>query len=189
MRSAVNQASAAQAGANASAGMFGNLGSQAYGSLFPFLNHELNAQHTLTPQQEGELMTAAAGGAGGAESSIAGQAARRAAFTHNAAAQTGVEDAAARGKMQSLAKAGENVASQDVQLTERNKQNAARGLAGLYGVDTSAMLRSMGLMPEDINAETRAGQSGWLQNLMGILRAGGQGAAGAGALMGGIGGG
>lgn len=189
MRSAVNQASAAQSGANASAGMFGNLGSQAYGSLFPFLNQELNAQHTLTPGQEGELMTAAAGGAGGAESSIAGQAARRAAFTNNAAAQTGVEDAAARAKEQALAKAGEGAAAQDVKLTEANKQNAARGLQGLYGVDTSAMLKSMGLEPEDINAETRAGQSGWLQNLMSIMKAGGSAAGGIGSLMSGMAGG
>lgn len=171
MRSAVNQAGAAYGGAKAGAGMFGNLGAQAYGSVFPFLNQELTAQHTLTPQQEGELMTATAGGAGGAESSIAGQAARRAAFTHNAAAQTGVEDTAARMREQALAKGGEGVAGQDVNLTEQYRQNAARGLSGLYGVDTSAMLKSMGLEPEDIGAATQANKTGWFQNTTDMMRA------------------
>jgi len=183
MRAATNQASQGAAGAAASGGLFSGLASQSRNSLFPFLQQELNAQHTLTPQQEGEMMTSAAGGAGGADSALSGDAALRAARTRNTAGMSGLEDSIARAKEQALAKTGEGIAAKDVMLTQGNKQNAARGLQGLYGTDTSAMLRSMGLIPEDVNAEARAGQSGSLQNLTDILRAIGGAAGGAGTLL------
>lgn len=176
MRSAQNQGQQAASGAAASGSMFGNLASQAYGPLFSFLKGELGAQHTFTPQQQGEMMTAGAAGAGGAASALTGNAELRTARTRNSAGLTGLEDAIARSKEQAMAKQGENIAAKDAMLTEQNKQNAARGMEGLYGTDTSAMLRSMGLIPEDVNAETNAGNSGWFQNMTKLIGAfGGRG--------------
>lgn len=164
-RAAQSQAKSAFGQAQGAAGLLQGMASNASSSLLPFLTRELNAQHTLTPQQTGELMTEAAAGTGGAASGITGEAGLKSARTRNAAGLTGVEDQAARSKEQAMAKTGEGVAAKDIALTQAGRQSAARGLQGLYGVDTSGMLRAMGLEPQDINAEIKAGNSGWFQKL------------------------
>src|SRR5690348_16088830 len=111
MRAGVNQGLAAGQQATGASSIFGNRAGGAYQSIFPFLQRELTATHTLTPQQEDELMTQGAAGAGGAASSLQGELGLRQARTRNAAGGAGVLDAIARGKEQALARTGEDVAA------------------------------------------------------------------------------
>jgi hypothetical protein len=49
------------------------------------------------------------------------------------------------------------------------EQNALSGMEGLYGQNINELMSMMGLGPNEINAETNAGNSGWLQNTLGVL--------------------
>jgi hypothetical protein len=54
------------------------------------------------------------------------------------------------------------------------QQNALSGMEGLYGQNINELMSMMGLGPNEINAETNAGNSGWLQNTLGTIGALGQ---------------
>jgi hypothetical protein len=110
----------------------------------------------------------------------------QAARSRNPAGFTGALDDAARQRDKAAAGTSETVAANDAGLKQQQQQDAAKGLGGMYGDDTDAMLKSMGLQTGDINAETTAGSSGWLQNFTGVLNALGKGAQGAGSAMSGV---
>jgi hypothetical protein len=52
---------------------------------------------------------------------------------------------------------------------ESVRQSALSGMEGLYGQNINELMQMMGLGPQAINAETNAGNSGWLQNTLGIV--------------------
>jgi len=169
MRSAVSQANNAYQSAKDTGTQ---LGSEAQGigaSLTPFLTSEL-----LNPQGYGQqglsAQTAAAmGGAGGANAGLVGEANQQAATSRNAGGFQAALDNAARTRDKAAAGASEGIAANNANLQEQQRQDAASGLSKMYGTDTTGMLDAMGQENNDINAETTAGQSGWLQNAMGII--------------------
>lgn len=138
--------------------------------LLPFLRGELTASHAFSPTQLNEMLTAASAGGGGAASSLGGEAELYGARTGNTAAVPALLDKIARAKTQGLAKASEGIAAEDVNMTERNRQAGAAGLANLYGQDTGEALKAMGLQNEAINSEVKAANTGgWFRNLTDTL--------------------
>lgn len=140
-------------------------------NLTPYLTGQLlhptgYSQSDLTQQLNG-----AEAGAGGATSGIKGEADLMAARSRNPAGFTGALDNAARSRDKAAASASEGVAANNAQVKLGQQQDAAKGLSGLYGEDTDAMLKSMGLQTGDINAQTEAGKSGWLQNMNATISA------------------
>lgn len=167
-QSAQNNATAAGATAAGYGGAAAGIGS----TLSPFYSQEMKAQHGFAPGQVNELLTAAEAGAGGAAGSITGQAGLEAARTRNASGFTKSLDEAARDKDKALAGASEGIAGEDVMAAKQLNQQGAAGEAGLYGTDVGAQLKAMGQQNEDIGTAVQAGQTGWLQNMEGVLNTG-----------------
>lgn len=131
-------------------------------SLNPFYSQEMRAQHAYTPGQEGELLTNAIQGAGGAFGGAEGEINRNAARTGNATSVTKSLDEMARDKAKMAAGASEGIAAQDVMGAKQENQQGAAGLQGLYGVNTGAQLNAMKQGTEDIQGEMSA-DPGWLK--------------------------
>lgn len=121
-------------------------------------------------QGESAMLAAAEGGAGGAASGLVGQAAQRAAASRNAGGYQAALDDVARNRMKAAAGASEDIAAQNANLEQEQRQEGARGLQGLYGTDESGMLNAMNQEHSDINSEVDANNSGWLQNATAIMR-------------------
>ena len=69
----------------------------------------------------------------------------------------------------SAANASEKIAAANEQAKLGQQQQGAEGLGGMYKTDTSGMLSAMGQVAPDVNAETNANKTGWLQNTLAIL--------------------
>ncbi len=170
MRSAVNNAGKAFTGAQNTAT---DLGADAAGiksNLTPFLTDEMLHPQGLGQEGIGAETSAALGGAGGAASGLVGGAIQRAAVSRNAGGADAALDSIARERMKAAGNASENIQAQNETLKQTQRQSGADALAKMYGVDTSGMLESQGQEAGDINSQVNAGQSGWLQNTMGILK-------------------
>lgn len=183
MRSAVNQAKGAYNETNATGQNELNSASQIGESLIPGLEREANNPEGFTPEQENNMLVAGEQGAGGAESGIAGAAASRMARTRNSAGYSNVLDEAARDKTRTLSDNALGIKNQSARLGLQRQQQAQSELGGLYGTDTEAGLKAESLLPEDVNAESEAGKSGWFQNMTGLISSIGQAAGGIGKLM------
>jgi hypothetical protein len=138
-------------------------------TLIPTLNYEATGQAGLTPTQKNQMLVAANQGSGGAAGGVAGTAGLRAGIAKNSGSLSGTLDAAARARTQAASEAGLNVENKSTDIANQKQAAALSQLQGLYGTDVSAQLKAMGLVAPDVNASTTAGNSGWLQNTMGVI--------------------
>jgi hypothetical protein len=164
---------AAQAGqaASTAAGVGAQLGNEAQGelgTLSPFYSREMQAEHSLDPNQINEMLTAAGAGAGATTGAIGAQMQRQAANTGNAAGATKGLQELARDRMKANAGTSEGIASQDILGAQKLRQEGAQGEQGLYGSNLKAQLDAMGQVSGDINAQVNANKTGWLQNAEGL---------------------
>lgn len=165
MRSAVSQASQAFKNANNTSS---NLGEQAAGinsTLTPFLTSELEHPQGYSQGDTSAMLSAGMGAAGGATSGIVGQGNQEAAVSRNAGGFQAALDDASRQRAKAAAGISEGIASKNADLKQQQQQDAARGLQGMYGTDTSGMLDAAGQESGDINAQVNANKTGWLQNV------------------------
>lgn len=169
-RNAVNQASSAVNTAGSTATTLGSESQGIGANLTPFLTSEMLHPGGIGQAGLGAEESAALGGAGGAASGLTGQAMQRAAVSRNAGGYQAALADAARERDKAAAGASEGIAAGNEQLKQQQRQQGAEGLGGLYKTDTSGMLESQGQIAPDINAETNAGKSGWLQNSMAIMK-------------------
>jgi hypothetical protein len=155
---------------------YGQDAANASSQLNPFLTRELNNPQGFTQQQTGAMEGAAEAGQGGATAGLNTEADLASARDRNSGGFSGALDAAQRQSGQQLAKTSEGIAANDANLQQTQQQEAAKGLAGEQGMDQSAQLQSMGLVPQDVNAATKAyGTGDWasdLKNLGGGVNAG-----------------
>jgi hypothetical protein len=172
MRSAVNQASNAYNQANNTSATLGGEAQGIGANLTPFLTQEMLHPQGLGQQGITAETSAALGGAGGAMSAFNGEAAQRAGASRNAGGFQAALDDASRQRMKAAAGSSEGIQANNENLKQTQQQEGAKGLQGMYGTDTSGMLESQGQEANDINAETNADKSGWLQNTLGILNTG-----------------
>lgn len=164
-RAAQSASKAAEKTATSVAGQEQGASNQERSALTPFYRSEMNAEHAYSPNQINELLSAAETPLAASAATTAGKAASEAARTRNTAGYSAALDQAARDRNAAMGKVGLDVASQDVTGAQKLRQEGAEGMSSLFGVDTGAMLKAMGQVPEDINAETDAGKVGWLQNM------------------------
>lgn len=163
MKGAANTAGTVGAGYGAQAGMEG-------AQLNPFFSQEMKAQHSLTPAQMNEMLTANESGAGGAFGGAEGEMERNAATTGNATTLNKSLDEMARERAKSAAGASEGIAAQDVGGVQKLNQEGAAGLQGLYGTNVGAQLGAMKQQGTDIQDASQMNQ-GWLKPLTGLLGA------------------
>jgi hypothetical protein len=186
MRSASNAAGSAATTAGETGARLGADASGIGSTLTPFLTGELNNPQGYTQQQKSAMLSSDLGAAGGASAGITGAATNMAATSRNAGGFQAVLDDAARQRAKAGAGASERIASGSADLAQQKQQDAAKGLQGMYGTDTSGMLDASGQQAGDINAEVNANNSGWMQQATGVLSALGGAAGGAGSLMTGL---
>ncbi len=171
MRAAQSQATNLQ-GTDASTAANQNAQAQGvYTPLNSFLQNELAHPQGYSQQAMTAMLGANMAGTGGATSAITGQAALQQARTRNASGFAGALDAAQRIRGQQNAQGSEQISANNANLQNEQQQNAAQGLQGLYGTDSSNALKALGLQDSAINTEVNAGQTGWLQNATGVLKA------------------
>lgn len=134
--------------------------------LLPFLTRELNSPQGFTQQQQGAMLNQAEAGAGGSTAGLTTEANLASARNRNSGGFSGALDAAAMQKDKALAGTSENIAVQNANLQQQQQQTAAQGLSKIQSMDTDAQLKAMGLIPEDVNAATKAyGTGDWASNL------------------------
>lgn len=150
--------------------------------LMPFLTRELNNPEGFTQQQTGAMLNQAEAGAGGSTAGLTTEANLASARNRNSGGFSGALDQAARERDKAVSGVSSGIASKNAMLQQEQKQNAAQGLGSLYGMDTSAQLKAMGLVPEDIKAATQANSAPW-ESLSDLIKAGGQAAQGAASIM------
>lgn len=163
---------AAQGAASTAAGTATGYGANAgdIGStLVPYEKGQLTHPTGINPTDRNNMLVAGEQGAGGANAGIVGQANLEAARTHNTGALSGVLGEAARAKTRQLSQNALGVENENTKVKLGQQDEAAKALAALYGTDVGAQLKAQGLVPEDINAWSNAGKSGWLQNTLGTI--------------------
>jgi hypothetical protein len=133
--------------------------------LNPFFSQEMKAQHSLTPGQANEMLTAAESGSGGAFGAAEGEMNRNAARTGNATSVAKSLDEMARDKAKVAAGAGENIAAQDVSGAKQLNQEGAAGFQGLYGTNVSGQLGAMKQANTDVSTEQATQGQTWLNQL------------------------
>lgn len=138
-------------------------------AIFGTLKNDINHPTGYTPNEINQNLTAAEGGAGGATSSFAGAAGLRANATRNSSGLSGTLDDLARSRAKAASAASGGITADSNKLAQMKRQSAIGEMGNLYGTDTSANLKSMGMSTDAINAMVNAGKSGWLQNTEGVL--------------------
>ncbi len=170
--------------ANTAADTGASYGSQAgavNAQLMPFLTRELNNPQGYTQQQTGSMLNQAEAGAGGATAGLTTEANLASARNRNSGGFSGALDEAARDKGKTLSGISSGIAAQDANLQQQHQQAAASGLSNMYGQDTGAQLKAMGLVAPDVNSAANANSAPW-EALSKLIAAGGQAASGAAAL-------
>lgn len=153
-----------QAGANAS-GLYGPL-TQFGTSMMtapPGFGSDLPNMQAIAGQE-------ASSAANNARASSALQASR----SGNAAGLNAAEDAAVGQASMAGGQNQQDILAQNAQLKQTQQEEGANTLQGLYGTNVNAQLSALGQQPSDINAGVNAGQTGWLQNVTGVLGSLGQ---------------
>ena len=141
--------------------------------LNPFFSQEMKAQHSMTPGQQNEMLTAADSGAGAAFGSAQAEVNRNAARTGNATSVTKSLDEMARDKAKSAAGASEGIAAQDVAGAQALRQQGAAGMQGLYGTNVSGQLGAMKQANEDVSTEQATQGQNWASQLTQLANLGG----------------
>ena len=157
--------------ATGNAAQYGGNASAIGGTLTPFLTQRLLHPEGYSQGDMGAMLANAFGSAGGATSGITGQANLQAGRARNDAGFSTALDDAARQRTEAAAQTSEGVAANNANLKQDQSNNAARMLQGLYGTDVGAQNDALNTANQATRAGIEAGQSGWLQNLTGVLSA------------------
>lgn len=139
-------------------------------NLIPGLESEAKTPQGYTPVEMSHQLVAGEQGAGGATSGITGEGKLTAMRTRNAAGVPAALDEAERIKGRQLSQNALDVANKSADLGQKKQMFAQGELGNIYGLDKNAMLRAMGLVPEDVNAAANAEKTGWVQNFTDIMK-------------------
>lgn len=151
-------------------------------SVIPGLIRDVNNPTGYTPMQKNDMLVAGQQAAGGGNAAITGEGNLAAMRTRGAGGYAPALAEAARAKGRQLSSNALQVSNSDAMLAQQKQAQARQQLLGLYGTDTSNMLKSMGLQGQDLQDQLAAGRQGWLQNTEGVLNTiSGMGKAAAGA--------
>jgi hypothetical protein len=161
-------AAANTAAAQGAVGTYGANAANEGSALNPFFTQEMNAQHSLNPNQQNEMLTAAESGAGAATGAEQGALINNATRTGNATGVTKSLDEMARDKSKAAAGASEGIAAADVTGAKQLNQEGAAGMQGLYGTNVGAQLGAMKQANTDVETQ-QALNPGWLKSTEGIL--------------------
>ena len=168
-RGAAGQAKTLGQQANAATGQSQGRATSEYGTIEPILQREATNPWGFTPLEKSSMITSAGEALGGVNSGAGGEARLNSMRTRNASGFAPALAEAARAKGREMATTQQNINMADAQVARQRQQQALQQLQGLYGTDTTNMLRSMGIADQDLNTQLAANRQGWLQNTEGVI--------------------
>ena len=142
-----------------------------YNQLAPAYTAEATNPQGYGKQSLADLTTSAEQSAGGALGTAVGAAKTGAAANRNAGSFAASSDLASRDASKNLSNANLTVQNQNQNLKNSQQQAGLSGLSGLQGEQNSDVLGSIGLENSSTNALVNAGNSGWFQNMLGLINA------------------
>lgn len=152
--------------------------SDLYNQLFPALKQEATNPQGYAPQDLAAMRTAGEQSLGGATAGAVGEGGLTAARTRNAGGFQSAGDEAVRSGERELSQRAVETEGENAKLKEIQRQAGLAGEGQLYGENMQTMLSALGLGNESTNAGTsatnaltNAGQSGWFQNMLGLMNA------------------
>lgn len=123
------------------------------------------------PKDLAAMNTAGSQSVGGATAGAVGELGLQAARTGNAGGFAPAADEAVRSGQRQMSANALGVRGANADLKQQQKQAGLSGLASLYGGNTANMLSALGLQNQSTQTGTQAGQSGWFQNMTGLVGA------------------
>lgn len=142
-----------------------------YNALFPALTKEATNPQGYMPGDLAAMNTASQQSLGGATAGAVGEGDLAGARTRNAGSFAPALDESVRSGERQLSQDAVGIQGQNANLKQAQQQAGLQGLQGLYGTNTNAMLGALGLGNQSTQALTQAGQSGWFQNMTGLIAA------------------
>lgn len=151
-----NQATTAASSAqNLSNGLASNADAL-YGTLAPELEAEAAHPSGFSPSDLAAMRTGAMQSAGGSMAGAVGRGALLGARTRNAGAPGAAIGEAAREAGETLSNAAAGIAGKNAELKARQEQAGLSGLEGLNADELGEGVRSLGIVPQAVNANTNA---------------------------------
>lgn len=142
-----------------------------YKQLMPQYQSEATAPTGYDPKDIAAMTTAGQQSVGGSTAGAVGDLDLQAARTGNAGGFAPAEDEAVRSGQRQLSANALGIQGANADLKQQQKQAGLSGLASLYGGNTANMLSALGLQNQSTQTGTQAGQSGWFQNMTGLVGA------------------
>lgn len=154
-----------------------------YNQLMPEFSSEATNPQGFGSADLAAMNTAGQQSTGGAVASAKGEGALQAARTRNSAGIAPAIEESARDAMRTNSENALGVQEANAKLKQIQKQEGLSGLSSLYGTNTNEVLSSLGLENAATNDYVNAGNSGWFQNMTGLMSGIGQAAGGIGKLV------
>lgn len=137
--------------------------------LTPTLNQMATNPQGFSPQTVNNMTTAAMQSAGGAAAGTVGQGNLQAARTNNAGGFAPVAAQAGHDATAQLSDAALGIQNKDAMLKQQQQEEGLSGLQNEYATNVGAGENALGLSNQSLNTQLQAGQTGWLQNTLGVL--------------------
>jgi hypothetical protein len=143
-----------------------------YNQLMPEFSQEATNPQGFGAADLAAMNTASQQSTGGAVASAKGEGALEAARTRNSAGIAPSIEESARDAMRTNSENALNIQGANAKLKQQQQQEGLSGLSNLYGTNTNEVLSSLGLQNAATNDYVNAGNSGWFQNMTGLMNAG-----------------
>jgi hypothetical protein len=117
------------------------------------------------------MNTASQQSVGGSTAGAVGEGNLEAARTNNSGGFAPALDEAVRSGQRTLSQNALDIQGENAKLKQSQQQAGLSGLEGLYGNNTNQMIQALGLGNNATSVGTQAGQSGWFQNMTGLMSA------------------
>jgi len=149
-----------------------------YSKLFPTLSAEATNPQGYGPTDLAAMNTASQQSVGGSTAGAVGEGNLTAARTRNSGGFAPALDESVRSGQRQLSENAVGIQGENAKLKQAQQQAGISGLTGLYGTNSDAMLKALGLGNQSLEVEnqatgvgTQAGNSGWFQNFLNTLQA------------------
>jgi hypothetical protein len=152
---------------------FGSEAADVGSMLLPTLEQEALHPAGFNPNDLNSMLVAGQQATGGGAGAISGEAGLRAARSRNNASLGGTLDEVAREKMRANSQNALDVQGTNARLKESQRQAGLSGLEKVRGGDINAELEMQKILPEDLNAWTKAKSSEptMFQDILGTIGA------------------
>lgn len=142
-----------------------------YNQLHSTYTSEIANPKGFDPADLNAMNTAGQQSLGGGLAAAKGEAATKAASNRNSGSFAPVLDESVRDAGRTNSENAIKTQEADALMREQHRQEGMAGESGLYGSQNNDVLSSLGLQNQSTDTQIKAGQSGWFQNMLGLMNA------------------